>query len=248
VALPADTRAVVLDIEGTTTPLTFVHDVLFPHARARLDEAVARRGSDPRIEEALQLLAEEHLRDLAEGHDIPAFGDGAAYARWLMDRDRKSTGLKQLQGVIWEAGYRDGSLRSDLFADVPRALAAWHEAGVEVWIYSSGSVLAQRLLFGHTPWADLTPWIGGWHDTTTGPKLEPASYAAIAREIGVAPGEVLFLSDARRELDAAAAAGLATGLLRRPGNPKDDPGPHPVYEDFLDLLPARGQSKSTLDP
>jgi enolase-phosphatase E1 len=237
VALPAGIRAVVLDIEGTTTPLAFVHDVLFPYARTRLEGAVARRDGDPRIDEALRLLEREHARDVREGADVPAFGSGAPYARWLMDRDRKSTGLKELQGVIWEAGYRDGSLRSEVFPDVPQALVAWNRAGLPVRIYSSGSVLAQKQLFAHTPWGDLSPWIGGWHDTTTGPKRDPASYVAIAGEIGVGPGEVLFLSDARGELDAARAAGLATGLLHRPGNPPAEPGPHPLHRDFGDLLP-----------
>ena len=231
-ALPAGIRAVVLDIEGTTTPIAFVYETLFPYARAELGRALERAAVDSRIAEAQRLLREEHELEARQHDGVPPFGNGAAFARYLMDRDRKSTGLKALQGMIWETGYREGALRSVVFEDVPAALASWKNAGIPVRIYSSGSVLAQRLLFAHTQFGDLTPFIDGWHDTTTGPKVEPASYREIARALGLPPRRVLFLSDARAELDAAGSAGLATGLVERPGNPPKDPGSHPVHPDF----------------
>jgi len=152
-----------------------------------------------------------------------------------MARDRKSTGLKQLQGLIWEEGYRAGALRGHVFPDVPPALAAWPAAGVRLRVFSSGSVRAQKLLFSHTDYGDLTRHFEAFHDTTTGPKLEPASYAAIAAAYALPPAEILFLSDHPGELTAAAAAGMQTGLLIRPGNATVDPGPHPTYRSFEEL-------------
>jgi enolase-phosphatase E1 len=155
-----------------------------------------------------------------------------------MARDRKSTGLKQLQGLIWEEGYRDGTLRGHVFPDVPPALAAWSAAGVRLRVFSSGSVRAQKLLVSHTDHGDLTRHFEGFHDTTTGPKLAAASYAAIAAAYALPPADVLFLSDHTGELAAAAAAGMQTGLLVRPGNPPADPGPHPAYRSFAELPAA----------
>jgi len=232
--LPAGVGAVLLDIEGTTTPLSFVRDVLFPYARARLEAACARAATDPRVARALATLRREHAHET--GGDAPAFGTGAPYAAWLMEQDRKSTGLKELQGLIWEAGYVDGTLSASLFADVPAALASWRRAGVRLGVFSSGSVHAQRLLFAHTDHGDLTGCFELWADTTTGPKREAASYAAVAARFGLEPERILFLSDVVAELDAARAAGLATALLTRPGNPPVDPGPHAVHRDFATLL------------
>lgn len=152
-----------------------------------------------------------------------------------MSLDRKSTGLKALQGLIWDAGYRSGALRGHLFPDVPVALEAWREAGIRLRVFSSGSVHAQKLLFGHTEYGDLTGLFEGFHDTTTGPKQEAASYQAIAGAFGLPPEAILFLSDVRGELDAAAAAGLRTGLVVRPGNRAEEPGDHAVYTSFDEL-------------
>lgn len=227
------TRAVLTDIEGTTTSISFVYDVLFPYAAARLDEYCSQPDPGSELAEALALLQREH----AEEPDLPPFGNGADYARRLMAEDRKSTGLKLLQGVIWEEGYRTGELRSHVFPDVPPALAAWQAAGLRLRIFSSGSVRAQKLLFAHTEAGDLTPLFEGFHDTTTGPKKEAASYAAIAEAYGLPAGEILFLSDVREELDAAAGAGMRTGMLVRPGNRPAEPGAHPVYRDFGEIVP-----------
>ena len=236
-AAGAGVRALLLDIEGTTTPLSFVLDVLFPYARRRLDAACA--SGEPRFAEALRHLRQEHEEETLAGKGPPDLGPGgntAPYAHWLMDRDRKSTGLKMLQGLLWEEGYRDGELRSPVWPDVADALRTWQERGIRVRIFSSGSVLAQKLLFGHTDQGDLLPYLEGFHDTTTGPKEKPASYAAIAESFGLPPGEILFLSDVTAELDAARAAGLQTGLLLRPGNKPAEANGHPTYKSFSDLM------------
>jgi enolase-phosphatase E1 len=236
VALRRDgVRAVLTDIEGTTTPVAFVHDTLFPFAAARLDEACGRGRDDPRIASALERLREEHRAEAARAADLPPFGSGAPYARHLMQRDRKSTGLKALQGVIWEDGYRSGALRAPVFPDVAPALERWPRAGRRLRVFSSGSVLAQRLLFAHTDHGDLTVYFEGYHDTTTGPKREAPSYTAIAAAYRLPAGDVLFLSDVVEELDAARAAGMHTGLLVRPGNPSVGPGTHPVHRSFDEL-------------
>lgn len=148
----------------------------------------------------------------------PALGSALAYLLWLMDRDRKSTALKSLQGKIWKAGFESGELKGTLFADVPQAFARWSAAG-KIAIYSSGSVAAQQLLFRHSSYGDLTPRISGYFDTRTGPKTAAASYRAIAAAMQVDPPQALFFSDVVRELDAARDAGFATRLVVREGNP-----------------------------
>jgi enolase-phosphatase E1 len=231
VPLPEGVRAVLTDIEGTTTPLSFVADVLFPFAKQRLEDACL--SEDPRFVEAVRQLRHEH--EAERGSGVPDFGNGAPYARHLMELDRKSTGLKALQGLIWEDGYRTGRLQGDVYPDVPEALRSWKEKGIRVRIFSSGSILAQKLLFGHTAWGDLLPYFEGYHDTTTGPKREARAYAAIAEAFGLPPGEILFLSDIVEELNAAREAGLQTGLFLRPGNKPAEPGGHPAYRSFAEL-------------
>ena len=232
--LPEGVRAVLVDIEGTTTPLSFVTDVLFPFAKERLDDACA--SPDPRFAGAVRRLQEEHEAERKGGGAVPDFGSGAPYARYLMELDRKSTGLKELQGLIWEEGYRTAQLKGDVFPDVPGALREWQERGIRARIFSSGSVLAQQLLFGHTEYGDLRPFFEGYHDTTTGPKREARSYAVIAEAFGLPPGAILFLSDVVEELDAAREAGMQTGLLLRPGNKPVEAGGHPSYRSFAELL------------
>ncbi len=237
--LPAGVRAVLTDIEGTTTSIPFVYETLFPYAAARLEDLCGQAHRRRDVAEALGLLAEEYRKEARRRPppaDLPSFGNGAAYARYLMAKDSKSTGLKQLQGLIWEEGYRDGALRSHVFPDVPPALAAWSAAGVRLRVFSSGSVQAQRLLFAQTDHGDLTGYFEGFHDTTTGEKTEPASYTAIAAAYRLPPEVILFLSDKLDELAAAAAAGMRTGLLVRPGNPPAAPGPYPVYRSFAELV------------
>lgn len=228
--------AVLLDVEGTTTPISFVYDVLFPYAADRLGAACARAAESDEIARAVETLRSEHAAETASGASRPpAFGDGAPYARYLMESDRKSTGLKALQGLIWREGYASGELRGEVFDDVPDALRRWKEAGLRLRVFSSGSVLAQKLLFSTTDRGDLTGFFEGHHDTGTGPKKEAGSYRAIARAYGLAPREVLFLSDVVDELDAAAEAGMGTGLLRRPGNKPVASHRHPEHLDFGEL-------------
>jgi enolase-phosphatase E1 len=235
----AGVRALLLDIEGTTTPVEFVARVLFPFARERVAAFLQAHAPDERVRADVQRLRAEHAEDERSGQAPPAWAgdEGAvAYVHWLMDRDRKSTGLKALQGRIWEEGYRSGAIEGDLYPDVPAALARWRRQGRDVAIFSSGSVLAQKLLFGHTPAGDLTPFLSAFFDTTTGPKREPRSYTAIAATLLLNPPEVLFLSDVVEELDGARAARMVTGLCVRTGEPPR-PSAHPVVYTFDDVFP-----------
>ena len=164
-------------------------------------------------------LHAEHGRDVAAGRHPPDWGDSspavATYARWLMDQDRKATALKSLQGKVWADGYRSGELKGQVYEDVPRALARWTKAGRVVAIFSSGSVLAQKLIFAHTDFGDLTPYLSAYFDTTTGPKRQAESYKRIAAALHCAPGAILFVSDVVAELEAAREAGLETALAVR---------------------------------
>lgn len=208
-------RAILLDIEGTTTPIAFVHDVLFSYARDHVREFLS---ADPTAEE-IALLRDEHANDVS---DAPPLTDDiesiAAYVEWLIKIDRKSTALKSLQGKIWRQGYEDGSLKSQVFADVVPAFERWRQRGLRINIFSSGSVLAQRLLFAHTDAGDLTPFIDSYFDTKMGKKGEAESYRKIAEAMGLPPQEILFISDVTSELDAANDAEMKTMLSIRPGN------------------------------
>jgi enolase-phosphatase E1 len=225
---------ILLDIEGTTTPIAFVTGVLFPYARAHLPAYLDKHGDTPECRAILMRLRAEYEADHASGEDLPAWSP-LVYLGWLMDRDRKSPALKDLQGRVWEEGYRDGTLVGDVFDDVPRALARWREAGIPVGIYSSGSVQAQRSLFGRSNAGDLTPFLS-WHfDTGVGAKRDPASYARIAERVNLPPAEMLFVSDVATELDAARQAGLRTALMVRPGNPAQPDGNHRVVTSLDEL-------------
>jgi enolase-phosphatase E1 len=222
-------RAVLLDIEGTTTPIAFVHDVLVPYARAHLGAWLDHAAGSAAFTSIAGHFAGEHAADRMRDESVPAWRADTpaatrasieAYARWLMDRDRKSPGLKHLQGLIWEQGYRAGLLRGEVFADVPVALHRWREGGAAIAIFSSGSELAQRRLFQSTAYGDLTPLISRFFDTAVGPKRDAASYRRVTAELARAPGDILFVSDVVEELAAADAAGQQTALSVRPGNPE----------------------------
>ena len=213
-----DVRAILLDIEGTTTPIAFVHDVLFGYAREHVREFLAE---NPDAEE-IALLREEHALDVKEGRNPPPLV--AKYVEWLIKLDRKSTGLKSLQGKIWRKGYEEGTLKSQVFADVAPAFARWRERGLTIAIFSSGSVLAQQLLFAHTDAGDLTPFIESYFDTKVGKKGEAESYRRIAETTGLEPERILFISDVGVELDAASEAGMKTVLSIRPGNSEQPQG------------------------
>lgn len=237
---------VLLDVEGTTTPITFVHDVLFPYARARVRAYLeATLASDREIADAADLLRDEHMRDVTAAQSPPDWLDQTPaqrlesivhYVYWLMDRDRKSQPLKVLQGKIWERGYAAGELRGEVYPDVRSALERWAERGVSAGIFSSGSVLAQKLLFGNSTAGDLTPLLR-WHfDTEVGAKVDAASYGRIIEALRVPPREVLFVSDVSRELDAAGASALRTALcVRDPATPPAS-ADHPVIRGFDEVL------------
>ena len=232
-------RVYLLDVEGTVAPLSLVTDQLFPYARAHFEMFLKKNAGNEAVRADLTLLAEENHAETAPGVprlakverpeevETPRFRlDAMVYLVWLMDRDRKSTALKSLQGKIWKIGFERGELKGTLFADVPEAFARWAKRS-KVAIYSSGSVEAQQLLFRHSSYGDVTGLIAGYFDTRTGAKSESASYAAIAEKLGVTPDDVLFFSDAVRELDAARDSGCATRLVIREGNaPVDDPNGH----------------------
>jgi enolase-phosphatase E1 len=233
------TTAVLLDVEGTTTPVDFVFKTLFPFARERVLAFLAAHGDEAEVRGDVRGLQEEHAGDAAAGNRPPPWRDDppaiAAYARWLMDQDRKATALKSLQGRIWEDGFRSGALLGAVYPDVPAAFARWTKARRALAIFSSGSVLAQRLLFGHSAEGDLTPYLSGYFDTTTGPKREASSYAAIAAALGRRARDVLFLSDVTAELDAARSAGMDTCLCIREGGPDVASGDHAVIRSFDEL-------------
>jgi enolase-phosphatase E1 len=237
-------QAIVLDIEGTTTPIAFVHDVLFPFARVHLREYLQNRLNADRLREPIRRLREEWSADVAGGEQPPGALDLASeaeavmvYVEWLMDRDRKSPGLKSLQGQIWEQGYRAGVLKGEVFSDVPPALLRWREARLEVAIYSSGSELAQRLIFGTTAHGDLTPFISRFVDTAVGAKIAPESYRRIAADLARQPDRLLFVSDVTTELDAARSAGCQVLLCLRPGNRPQPKNPYTAISTFEEIVP-----------
>jgi enolase-phosphatase E1 len=201
----------LLDVEGTTTPIAFVKETLFPYARKRMADFVMRHASEPKVAEQIAAVAKE----LGAARPDPAAAVHALL-QWA-DADRKVTPLKQLQGMIWRQGYESGELKGPVFDDAEEALRAWKKRGVRVFIYSSGSVEAQKLLFRYSDRGDLLPLIEGHFDTTVGGKLEAKSYAAIAERIGIAPGRVLFLSDHVGEVRASAEAGMQGVRVLRPG-------------------------------
>lgn len=212
---------VLLDIEGTTTPISFVHDVLFPFARTHLDEFLQSERDSAELHGILAALAAEHAADAARGDAPPPrdqSGWPTSYFHWLMDRDRKSPALKQVQGLIWERGYRAAELRGQVFPDVVPAIRGWRDAGIDVAIYSSGSELAQRRLFESIDEGDLTPSLSAFFDTRVGAKQSVDSYRNIARALGRDPASLLFVSDVTGELVAARGAGMQVVLSVRPGN------------------------------
>jgi enolase-phosphatase E1 len=238
---------ILLDVEGTTTPIDFVYGVLFPYARARVRAYFSERLSTPEGRAIFAELSEERAADVRRGLAPPALEDSSAeaqlgsaeaYVHWLMDQDRKSAPLKSLQGKVWEEGYRSGEIRGQVFNDVPTNLRRWHEQRKAVCIFSSGSVLAQRLLFSHSTAGDLSPFIQGYFDTQTGGKTDPYSYERIARAMGLPPSALVFVSDVTAELDAARGAGMHTLLSLRPGNHPQPAGSTHKAIKSLDEVPA----------
>ncbi|MGJ0489848.1 acireductone synthase [Methylobacter sp.] len=217
-------KAIVTDIEGTTSSLSFVKDVLFPYARAHLAEFVRSHADDADVKALLNDSRVEVGADLDTGQLIEQF------IRWI-DEDRKITPLKSLQGLIWEAGYRQGDFTGHVYRDAAENLKKWHAGGMALYVYSSGSVYAQKLLFGHSDFGDLTPLFSGYFDTHIGGKREQAAYEKIAAQLGLPAGNVLFLSDIKEELDAARGAGFKTIWLTR-GSMLDAQAEHRQVSSF----------------
>ena len=242
-------RLYLLDVEGTTSPISLVSEQLFPYARKHLEPFLRANIREPWIDEALEadleLLAKENAGESEDAPRVAAPEEGASwegavpqaatYLQWLMDRDRKSTALKSLQGKIWKAGFEAGELVGTVFGDVPEALRRWSHVA-KVAIYSSGSVEAQQLLFRHSSVGDLTPYISGYFDTRVGAKGAAESYRAIAAAMGVRTDELLFVSDVVRELDAAREAGCGTRLSMREGNAAiNDANGHVEVRSFAEI-------------
>ena len=241
---------VLLDIEGTTCPVSFVSEVLFPYASASLEPYLEAHQGEPDITklmrdvevawredthpEARSLLQQQ---DTASTLSVQALSE---YLRQLISRDIKLTALKDLQGRIWRSGYASGELIAPLYADVPAALQRWHNDGFTLAVYSSGSVPAQQLLYGHSHEGDLTGLFSHWFDTKTGPKQAQQSYQTIAVKMQTTPADVLFISDAIQELEAADAAGMKTLFSDREGNPARDAGRFARISDYSSLNPRDG--------
>lgn len=226
-----EVRAIVTDIEGTTSSIHFVKDVLFPYARKRLPAFVETHGDRPEVQHWLHEAAKEAGFIEASRQEVIEL-----LLHWI-DEDRKSTALKALQGMIWQEGYEAGDYRAHVYPEVPARLRTWRAQGLKLYVYSSGSVPAQKLFFGYSEAGDLTPLFAGYFDTETGPKREQASYEAIAEAIGEQPAHLLFLSDIEQELDAARAAGFQTGWLLRDAATLPAASPHPAYRDFDAIAP-----------
>jgi enolase-phosphatase E1 len=217
-------KAVVTDIEGTTSSLSFVKDVLFPYSRARMRAFIHHHGQEPavraQLDEACNLV----------GRRLDEEALAAQLIQWI-DEDRKLTPLKALQGMIWEEGFRRGDFTGHIYDDALRRLREWRQRGLRLYVFSSGSVQAQRLLFGYSDHGDLMPLFSGYFDTTIGAKRDPAAYERIAAAAGAAPAEMMFLSDIKEELDAARAAGMRTTWIVRDGE-IDPAAAHPQARNF----------------
>ena len=224
-------RAIVTDIEGTTSSIDFVREVLFPYARKRLPAFVETHGDKPEVQHWLHEAAREAGLVEATRQDIIEL-----LLKWI-DQDRKSTALKALQGMIWKDGYEAGDYRAHIYPEVAARLRDWRADGLRLYVYSSGSVPAQKLFFRHSEAGDLDALFAGYFDTETGPKRETESYRRIADAIGEQPRHLLFLSDIVEELDAAQAAGFHTGWLVRAPQALPDTPRHAVYRDFDAIRP-----------
>ena len=224
-------QAIVTDIEGTTTDIRFVHQVLFPYARERLTPFILEHQQDKEVAAALADLRREIEQPAAETETL------IAALHRFMDEDRKSTALKVIQGIIWRSGYLQGDFRGHLYPEVAQQLAEWHQQGLGLYVYSSGSVDAQKLLFGYSDAGDLRPLFSGYFDTHVGAKREVSAYLNIANQLAIAPQNLLFLSDIHQELDAAQLAGWHTCQLIR--DLSDSESRHSQVKRFDNLDLAR---------
>ena len=217
-------KVIITDIEGTTSSLSFVKDVLFPYSQKHMAEFVRHHAQDPAVRRELDEARRLSGKNLSEVEVIEQL------IRWIQE-DKKITPLKSLQGMVWEDGYKKSDFKGHVYEDAVRHLRKWKQAGTRLYVFSSGSVQAQKLLFAHTEYGDLTPLFSGYFDTHIGNKREADSYRKIAESIATAPGDILFLSDIQEELDAARAAGIPTIWLVRDG-PIDPKAAHRQAANF----------------
>lgn len=222
-------KAILTDIEGTTSAVSFVLDVLFPYAARHLPGFVSEHAAEPAVAEQVEAVRRESGEPEASVERVVAI-----LLEWIAE-DRKATPLKALQGMVWEQGYRAGQLKGHVYPDAVEALRRWHAEGYRLYVYSSGSIQAQKLIFGCSEAGDLSPLFSGYFDTTSGPKREAGSYRRIVEAIGLPAEEVLFLSDVVQELDAAREAGLPTIGLAREGG---ELAGHPTVASFAVVDPA----------
>ena len=223
-------KAILTDIEGTTSSLSFVKDVLFPYARERMGEFIRQHAQEPAVQRELGEVRRLGDQNMSEEQVI------SQLIHWI-DEDKKITPLKSLQGMIWQNGYKKGDFKGHMYDDAVRHLKIWKQDGLRLYVFSSGSVQAQKLLFAHTEYGDLTPLFSGYFDTTIGNKRETGSYHKIAAVIGTTPGDILFLSDIKEELDAARGAGMQTVLLVRDGRAKNHNSAHRQATNFDAITP-----------
>lgn len=242
----AEIRAILLDIEGTTTPIDFVYKTLFPFASTHVEDFLRRRFQEPEVAEVIEQLATANAGDAALGAPVWMAGtpeeqalSATTYVRWLIGRDSKITPLKRLQGKIWEEGFVRGELKGEVYPDVAPSFVRWKAQGRRLATFSSGSILAQQLLFGHSAAGDLSRFLEAYFDTTAGPKHDETSYRSIADSLSIAARHMLFLSDVVAELDAARAAGMKTALSLRPGVARPRIPAHPEIHDFLGVFANR---------
>ena len=238
-------RVILLDIEGTTTPIDFVYKTLFPFASRKLESFLREHVQDSEIQSLIEGLRSQHAVDERSGLQPPGWKDepeedrlrsSVTYGQWLIARDSKCTPLKSLQGKIWQQGFASGELRGEVFPDVPVAFERWRRREKIIGIYSSGSVLAQQLLFRTTASGDLTSFISAFFDTHVGAKTEQESYKKIAASLSIAPQHFLFISDAAREIEAAQSAGMQALLCERDGRASSSPTER-VIRSFESILP-----------
>jgi len=241
----SEVRALLLDIEGTTTPIDFVFKTLFPFAVSHVEDFLRQHHSEPEIKNLIAELRSTWSGAASSGAPVwlestpeEKLASAAAYVRWLISRDSKITPLKTLQGKIWEQGFRSKDLKGEVYPDVAPAFARWRQQGRRIAIFSSGSILAQKLLFSHSTAGDLSRFLAAYFDTTTGPKREPASYRKIASALGLPPDQILFVSDVPVELDAARATEMHISLSLRPGVPAAPTPAPPSIETFDQLFPG----------
>jgi enolase-phosphatase E1 len=242
----AQVRVILLDIEGTTTPVDFVYKTLFPYASRKMESFLREHASESEIRTLMEEQRLQHEFDTKNGLQPPGWRNDSeeerlqscvAYGQWLITKDSKCTPLKALEGKIWQHGYENGELRGEVYPDVPAAFERWKRQKRIICIYSSGSTLAQQLLFRTTPSGDLTPHISHYFDTRVGAKTEAASYQRIADSVGYRPEQFVFISDAPKEIEVARSVGMRALLCVRGGHARAESASAGVIHDFSAVLP-----------